>query len=670
MEKKRRLLVTSALPYANGSIHLGHLVEYIQTDIWVRFQKLMGHECRYMCADDTHGTPIMLSARNQGITPEELVERMHREHHQDFKDFHIEFDNYYTTNSPENKAFCELIYGRLKEKGHIVEREIEQAWCSKDEMFLPDRMIRGTCPKCGTEDQYGDSCESCSSTYNPTDLKDARCAICGTPPVTRSSVHHFFQLSHFQTRLQEWIDGGHVQEQMKKKLYEWFESGLRDWDISRDAPYFGFRIPGTEDKYFYVWLDAPVGYIASTKEWADRTGRSFEDYWLSPECELIHFIGKDIVYFHTLFWPAMLMGADFRAPTQVHVHGFLTVNGQKMSKSRGTFVSAREYLNHLDPEYLRYYYACKLTSRVEDIDLNLADFVARVNADVANQFINLGSRVISFLHKRLEGRLGTVNGAGIELLETIEAAAADIATLYEQREFSKAMKQLTALAHTANQFVATQAPWAQMKEDPEAARSTLTAAVNAFAKLNVMLSPVLPRLTAGLEEILGRKEVTWQSVYERLENHQTNPFKHLFRKASDEAVLKVVETVSESAEPEPEGPEVPALAEEIVFDDFMKLDLRIAEVLEAKSVEKADKLLELKISLGRLGTRTILAGIKKTHDPAALVGKKIVVVANLKPRKMKFGLSEGMLLAASDLDGEELFLALPEVGAEPGQKVS
>jgi len=666
MDKKKRMLVTSALPYANGAIHIGHLVEYLQTDIWVRFQKMLGHECRYMCADDTHGTPVMLSARAQGITPEELVDKMQAEHTRDFADFLIEFDNYYSTNSEENRQFCELIYERLKAKGHIVTRQVEQAYCQEDGMFLPDRMIRGTCPTCGAEDQYGDSCESCSSTYNPTDLKDARCAICGTAPVTRSSEHHFVRLADFEDRLKEWMGEGRVQEQMKKKLLEWFEDGLRDWDISRDAPYFGFKIPGTEDKYFYVWLDAPVGYMAATENWCAAQGRTFDDYWLSPDCEIIHFIGKDIVYFHTLFWPAMLMGADFNPPTAVHVHGFLTVNGQKMSKTRGTFISARHYLEYLDPEYLRYYYACKLSARVEDIDLNLEDFTRRVNADVGNQFVNLGSRAIQFLHKRLDGRLGTLDRAGEDLLDSIEEGAGEVAALYEAREFSRAMKTICALAHTANQYFANSAPWALIKEDPEQARSVLTAAVNAFAKLNVLLAPVLPGLTAKIEEILGRTEVTFETAFERITSRPLSPFQPVFAKVAESVVREMVES-QQNPEEAAFDYEVDELAEEVDFDGFVKVDLRVATVMEATGVKKADKLLKLLIDLGPLGTRTIFAGIKKTHSPESLVGRQIIVVANLKPRKMRFGVSEGMLLAAGD--EEEIYVALLEDGARPGQRI-
>ncbi len=671
MTDHRKILVTSALPYANGSIHLGHLVEYIQTDIWVRQQKMMGHECHYMCADDTHGTPIMISARNQGITPEALIEAVHAEHYRDFQDFLVEFDNYYTTNSPENKLLAEMVYLAVKEKGHIAQRDIEQMYCPEDAMFLPDRMIRGKCPKCGAEDQYGDACEICSATYDPTDLVEAHCSLCGTAPETRTSTHYFFKLGDFQEQLESWIDGDHVQPEVRSKIKEWFEGGLKDWDISRDAPYFGFKIPGTDDKYFYVWLDAPIGYMASTMNWCERTGRNFDDFWRSDDCEIVHFIGKDILYFHTLFWPAMLMGADLQTPDKVYVHGFLTVNGKKMSKSRGTFISAREYLEHLNPEALRYYYACKLNARVEDIDLNLFDFVTRVNSDVANQFINLGSRTMSFLSKRLDGRLGPMDEAGIELMEALEDGAREIAGFYDQREYSKAMRRLIELAHAANQFVANQAPWAAIKEDPEKARAICTAGVNAFGKLAVLLTPVMPQLAAKVQALLNREVTSFEAVFERLEEGTVKPFEPIFEKLEEEAVMGMVEASTKRSEetPEEEAYEVDDLTETVSYDDFVKVDLRVAEILEAEGVPKANKLLKIKVSLGPLGTRTIFAGIKKSHDPAKLIGRKIVVAANLAPRQMKFGLSEGMLLAAGP-GGEDVFLLGVEEKAKPGMRVN
>ncbi len=674
MESTRRILVTSALPYANGSIHIGHLVEYIQTDIWVRFQKAMGHDCHYMCADDTHGTPIMVSARAKGITPEELVGAMHQEHVKDFAAFNVSFDNYYTTNSEENRQFAELIYGRLKEAGHITQREISQAYCPHDKMFLPDRMIRGICPRCGAQDQYGDSCEACSATYSPTDLKEPRCAICGTAPETRTSLHYFFKLGDFSEPLQQWLQGDHIQDEIRKKVQEWFADGLRDWDISRDAPYFGFKIPGTEDKYFYVWLDAPIGYMASTKNWADRVGRTFEEFWLDPKTEIVHFIGKDIVYFHVLFWPAMLMGAKFQTPSKVFVHGFLTVNGQKMSKSRGTFISAREYLNHLPPEALRYYYACKLGPKVEDIDLNLEDFVARVNADLGNNFANLGSRVIAFLNKRFDSRLGKLEGEGLALVEHIEGRLDEITALYEGRDFAVAMRRIMELCTRVNKYVADSAPWDLIKRDPEAARNVCTAAINAFGKVAVFLSPVVPLVAATCEQLIGFSGAELNRVSQRFEERTIETFQSVFQKILPEDVEKMVEA-SRPKEPEPQAPqfdyEVAPLQEPNVdINAFGAVDLRAAKVLEASAVEGADKLLALKVDLGPLGTRQIFAGIRKTHDPAALVGQMIVVVANLQPRKMKFGLSEGMMLLASATSGPELFMLQPAPGAKPGMRIS
>jgi methionyl-tRNA synthetase len=668
MGETRKILVTSALPYANGSIHIGHLVEYIQTDIWVRFQKMMKADCHYMCADDTHGTPIMLSARAKGITPEEVIGEMHHQHLQDFTDFHIEFDNYYTTHSPENQELAEFIYGQLKEGGHIVEKEIEQAWCPHDLLFLPDRLIRGTCPRCGAQDQYGDSCEACSATYSPTELVDARCSLCGTAPVRKSSQHYFFQLSNFQDRLGAWLDAGHVQEDMVAKIREWFDEGLRDWDISRDAPYFGFKIPGTEDKYFYVWLDAPIGYMASTMNWCKTSGRTFDEFWRSDDAEIVHFIGKDIVYFHTLFWPAMLMGAGFKPPHRVCIHGFLTVNGEKMSKSRGTFVSARTYLDHLDPEALRYYYAAKLGARMEDLNLSLDDFVARVNADVGNQFINLGSRVMSFLGKKLDGHLGTIDADGDALLKEIEQSRQEVLDLYEAREFNKVVRKVMALAHTANQYVANQAPWSAIKEDPEKARSICTAGVNAFAKLSVMLKPILPVLTGKIDKLLRRTEVTFDDIQNRLENRDVEAFEPIFTKLEMEQVDKMIEASKPVLVEAPPEYQVDPLADTVDFEGFAKVDLRVARVLKAEEIPDAAKLLRLTLDLGPLGKRIIFAGIKQSHKPEALVGRSIIVVANLAPRKMKFGVSEGMLLAAGP-GGSDVFLLGVEEGVKPGMKV-
>ena len=674
--KPRRILVTSALPYANGSIHIGHLVEYIQTDIWVRFQKMRGHDCRYMCADDTHGTPIMLSARAQGITPEELIGRMHAEHAADFQEFNVAFDNYYSTNSEENREFAERIYETLKEKGHIVQRNIEQLYCDHDEMFLPDRMVRGTCPICGAPEQYGDSCEICGATYNPTDLKDSACALCGAGPVMRSSDHYFVRLGDFTEFLKGWVsDPNHVQPQIRNKLDEWFEEGLRDWDISRDAPYFGFRIPGTEDKYFYVWLDAPVGYIASTKNWADRNGRTWEEFWLDEGTEIVHFIGKDIVYFHCLFWPAMLQGAGFRAPDRVFVHGFLTVDGKKMSKSRGTFIKASTYSEHLPPEFLRYYYASKLSDRVDDIDLNLEDFVSRVNADLVNRLTNLGSRTVNFLARKIDGRLGTIDPGAEPLLKAMEDGARKVAESYEDRRYSHVIREVMRLADEANLYLTQAAPWKAVKDDPARAKEICTAGVNMFYRLVAMLQPILPDMAAKVGGILGVEISTWDDIAVRIEDRELGAFGNLVERVSSEAV----EAMLEEARAEFEEAGAPAievkpregaedLAATISYDDFMKLDIRVGVVIKAEEVEGASKLLRLQIDLGELGRRQVFAGIKKSHAPEDIVGRKVLVAANLAAREMRFGLSEGMVLAAGP-GGKDIHLVEAEEGALAGDRV-
>ena len=674
--KPRRILVTSALPYANGSIHIGHLVEYIQTDIWVRFQKMRGHDCRYMCADDTHGTPIMLSARAQGITPEELIGRMHAEHAADFQEFNVAFDNYYSTNSEENREFAERIYETLKEKGHIVQRNIEQLYCDHDEMFLPDRMVRGTCPICGAPEQYGDSCEICGATYNPTDLKDSACALCGAGPVMRSSDHYFVRLGDFTEFLKGWVsDPNHVQPQIRNKLDEWFEEGLRDWDISRDAPYFGFRIPGTEDKYFYVWLDAPVGYIASTKNWADRNGRTWEEFWLDEGTEIVHFIGKDIVYFHCLFWPAMLQGAGFRAPDRVFVHGFLTVDGKKMSKSRGTFIKASTYSEHLPPEFLRYYYASKLSDRVDDIDLNLEDFVSRVNADLVNRLTNLGSRTVNFLARKIDGRLGTIDPGAEPLLKAMEDGARKVAESYEARRYSHVIREVMRLADEANLYLTQAAPWKAVKDDPARAKEICTAGVNMFYRLVAMLQPILPDMAAKVGGILGVEISTWDDIAVRIEDRELGAFGNLVERVSSEAV----EAMLEEARAEFEEAGAPAievkpregaedLAATISYDDFMKLDIRVGVVIKAEEVEGASKLLRLQIDLGELGRRQVFAGIKKSHAPEDIVGRKVLVAANLAAREMRFGLSEGMVLAAGP-GGKDIHLVEAEEGALAGDRV-
>jgi methionyl-tRNA synthetase len=543
MKDRRRILVTSALPYANGSIHLGHLVEYIQTDIWVRFQKMRGHECLYMCADDTHGTPVMISARALGITPEELIDRMHREHTEDFSAFHVAFDNYYTTNSEENRILAEFIYSEAKKKGLIYEKEIEQYFCEKDGLFLPDRMIKGACPVCGTEDQYGDACESCSATYDPTRLAGPTCAICGGRPVFRKSVHHYFRLSAMTDELSRWVRGGHLRPELVRKLDEWFGQGIRDWDISRDAPYFGFKIPGTEDKYFYVWMDAPIGYIAATKNWCDRTGADFEAIWRRGEYEIHHFIGKDILYFHTLFWPAMLMTAGFTTPTRVHVHGFLTVNGEKMSKSRGTFIRAADFLKHLNPEFLRYYYASKLGPAPEDVDLNLDDFVLKVNADIVGKVVNIASRVGRIAASGLDGRLSNPDASGAALLENIRKSVDTLADCYEGLEFGKAMREIMNLADQVNKHINDAAPWESVKTDPAKARQTCTAALSALAMLGGLLKPVLPRIADGIESFLNLPSLTWSDIAAVPAPKTVKPYERLAERIDPAAVGRLFETV-------------------------------------------------------------------------------------------------------------------------------
>jgi len=673
----RKILVTSALPYANGSIHIGHLVEYIQTDIWVRFQKMRGHDCLYCCADDTHGTPIMIRARQEGVPPEQLIEAMHSEHIRDFENFSVAFDNYYTTHSEENRQCSETIYNRLQEAGHIVTRQVEQAYCEHCKMFLPDRFIRGTCPKCGTPDQYGDSCESCHATYTPLELKDAHCSLCGKPPVRRESKHYFFRLGDFTEPLKEWVQSGHVHEQVQNKLQEWFDQGLRDWDISRDAPYFGFLIPGETDKYFYVWLDAPVGYMASTMNYCQKNNLNFEDYWCGDQVEIHHFIGKDITYFHALFWPAMLMGAGFSTPSRLAIHGFLTVNGEKMSKSRGTFIKAETYLNHLDPQYLRYYYACKLGAGTDDVDLNLDDFAARVNSDLVGNFANLASRSVPMLTKNLGGKLGRLTDPARELLHKLQSEAENIATAYEERSFAAAVRNISALAAEVNRYFDQRKPWLAVKNDPEHARETLTAVLNAVRLLTIYLKPILPGFAARIESILRVEPLCWSDSETLLGEHEIGQFERLVERVDMKKVNAMIEeskAVGESKnQPESKNDQPTSeldkdpVAEQISFDEFMKVDLRVARVVKAETVEGADKLLRLEMDLGGQ-TRTVLAGIRKAYTPDKLLGKKMVMVANLAPRKMKFGVSEGMILAAGPGDSD-IFILTADEGAQPGQRV-
>ena len=676
----RKIVVTSALPYANGPIHIGHLVEYIQTDIWVRFQKLCGHQCHYFCADDTHGTPVMLSARAAGITPEALIKKVHTEHRSDFDRFFVDFDNYYSTHSPENQHFSELIFKRLNEAGAIVTRDVEQAYCEKCTIPLPDRYVKGTCPKCKAEDQYGDSCEVCSATYRPTDLENPFCATCGTTPVQKTSSHYFFKLADYEAPLKAMIAGGYTQTSVANKLQEWFTSGLKDWDISRDGPYFGFKIPGEANKYFYVWLDAPIGYIASARHYCEANGLDFDVMWPGEHSrpgeqdayELYHFIGKDIMYFHALFWPAMLTGAGFKVANKLFVHGFLTVNGEKMSKSRGTFVKAATYADHLDPEYLRYYYASKLSDNVDDIDLGIEDFTNKVNADLVGKFANLASRSGPMLFKKLDGRLGSLDDEGRALIDKMVAVRDQVVSEYENLRYSAVVRTLTALADEANRYVELKRPWETIKTDPEMTRVTLTTILNAMRILTIYLKPILPVFAGKVEAFLKVEPLQLSDLDTVLEDHTINKFKHLFQRVEEKQVHAMIEESKDAqAQPAPEPAEetpAPTFKDEVTIDDFIKLDLRVARVVEAGPVEGANKLLALKLDVGGV-EKNVFAGIAKVYKPEDLVGRLVVFFANLKPRKMRFGLSEGMVLAAGP-GGTDIFILSPDSGAKPGDVVS
>ena len=667
----RKIVVTSALPYANGPIHIGHLVEYLQTDIWVRFQKLNGNECLYFCADDTHGTPIMIRARGEGIDPEALIARVHEEHVKDFTGFGITFDNYYTTHSPENRQFSELLYNCAVENGSIDQKSIEQAYCDTCDMWLPDRYIRGICPRCKAQDQYGDSCDVCGGTHQPTELIEPKCAQCGGEPVRRESVHYFFKLADYEDRLKELIDGGYTQTSVLNKLEEWFKAGLKDWDISRDGPYFGFKIPGEENKFFYVWLDAPIGYMASCKNYCDRNGLDFDKVWNSDDYELYHFIGKDIMYFHALFWPAMLISAGFKTANRLFVHGFLTVNGQKMSKSKGTFIMAETYLKYLNPEYLRYYYAGKLNGSIDDIDLNFDDFTLKINSDLVGKLANLASRSVPMLTKNLDSTLGRLDDDGKALVETLQKAREDIISDYESLNFSSAIRRISALADESNRYVDAKQPWNSIKTDPETTRTTLTAVINAVKILTIYLKAVLPRYAAKVEQILNVDSLTFADVDDILEGHRINPYERLAERVDKRRVAALVEE-SREAGPSMSAPEEDQaldepIASECIIEDFMKVDLRIARIVRAEAVEGADKLLCLELDIGG-GKKTVFAGIAKAYQSEDLVDKLVVCVANLKPRKMKFGVSEGMILAAGP-GGNDIFMLSADSGAKPGQRV-
>ncbi|KQT37744.1 methionine--tRNA ligase [Methylophilus sp. Leaf414] len=679
----RKILVTSALPYANGSIHLGHLVEYIQTDIWVRFQKMQGHTVHYVCADDTHGTPIMLRAEKEGITPEALIEKVHVEHSQDFADFLVQFDNYYSTNSEENRQLSGNIYRALKANGKIANKTIEQYFDPVKSMFLPDRFIKGECPKCHSKDQYGDNCEVCGTTYSPTELINPYSAVSGATPVRKETEHYFFKLSECVDFLRDWTRSGTLQAEAANKMNEWLgeagENKLSDWDISRDAPYFGFEIPDAPGKYFYVWLDAPIGYMASFKNLCSKAGLDFDEYWKKDSTtELYHFIGKDILYFHALFWPATLEYSGHRTPTQVFAHGFLTVNGEKMSKSRGTFITARSYLDHVkNPEYLRYYYAAKLNGSMEDIDLNLEDFVARVNSDLVGKYINIASRTAGFIAKKFDNKIIPAQHA---VIDDMRAAAPAIAEAFTARDFARALREVMKLTDAANAYVAEAAPWVVAKDESKSPElhAICSNALEMFRLLTIYLKPVLPNIAAAVEAFFDVEPLQWADAAFGLGSQTIQPYSHMVTRLEGKQIEAMVEANKENLQATEAAPVVKAEAkveskpaEEgayISIDDFAKVDLRIAKIVSAEHVEGAEKLLKLMLDIGEAQPRQIFAGIKSAYDPATLVGRLTVMVANLAPRKMKFGMSEGMVLAASDERGGPYILS-PDSGAQPGMRV-
>ena len=682
----RKILVTSALPYANGSIHLGHMVEHIQTDVWVRFQKLRGHECHYCCADDTHGTPVMLAAQKQGIAPEDMIAKVREEHLADFTGFFIGYDNYYSTHSPENKQFSQDIYRALKANGKIESRVIEQLFDPEKQMFLPDRFVKGECPKCHAQDQYGDNCEVCGTTYSPTELINPYSAVSGAKPELRESEHFFFKLGECADFLKAWTSGNnphdgkpHLQAEALNKMKEWLGEGeettLSDWDISRDAPYFGFEIPDAPGKYFYVWLDAPVGYMASFKNLCDRIGVDFDEYFKADsQTEMYHFIGKDILYFHALFWPAMLHFSGHRAPTGVYAHGFLTVDGQKMSKSRGTFITAKSYLEQgLNPEWMRYYIAAKLNSKIEDIDLNLQDFISRVNSDLVGKYVNIAARASGFIAKRFEGRLKDVSGSA--LLAKLAAESDNIAEQYENREYARALRDIMALADAVNEYVDANKPWELAKQEGQDERlhEVCSELINAFTMLTAYLAPVLPQTAANAARFLNLDAITWANTRETLGEHAINKYEHLMQRVEQKQVDDLIEANKQSIQTTPapaaEESKYEKVAEQASFDDFMKIDMRVAKVLNCEAVEGSTKLLKFDLDFG-FEKRIIFSGIAASYpNPAELNGRMVIAVANFAPRKMaKFGVSEGMILSAATAEGKLKLLDV-DAGAQPGDKV-
>ncbi len=663
----RQTLITSALPYANGDIHIGHLVEYIQTDIYVRYLRMKGEDVIYLCASDSHGTPIEISASKQGVSPEELVAKYNKEHQEDFASFQISFDFFYTTHSPETQHHSETIYEELNKRGLIYTKELDGTYCEHCSRYLPDRYIRGTCPKCGSEDQYGDICEICNSTIEPNELIAPRCAICGQKPARKSSIHYFFKLSQCQKELEKWVrTKGRLQKEIRAYVEGWLKEGLRDWDISRDAPYFGFTIPGEQEKYFYVWLDAPVGYIGTTEKYCQLNGRDFYAYWKIPDTRIIHFIGKDISYFHTLFWPAMLMNSNYNLPHKVQVHGMLTVNGEKMSKSRGTSVKAKTYLRFMDPQYLRYYYASKLGPHADDIDLNLEDFVLRVNADLINKVANLASRAIPFVHRKLDGRLGRIPQEGKDFWTRLAPLLSKVEKSYNSFEFGKALRDISEIADIANKYFQDAEPWTYLKEDPDRAREICTVAINFLKVISILIKPVLPQFSADVEKMLHLGDLKWSDLSFDLEEQEIGPFERLVERVERDQVFEMIEASKEGETGLPSGPDISPPLPEISIEEFSKVDLRVALVKKAETVKGADKLLKLTVDVGNQ-EKTVFAGIKSSYKPEELVGLRVLVVVNLKPRKMKFGTSEAMILAA--LSGDGLVITEFDESAIPGSQV-
>ncbi len=675
MSDQRKLFITSALPYANGALHLGHMLEHTQSDIWARVNRALGRQVRYLCAEDTHGAPIMLRAEKEGVTPEEFVATTRKEHWEILQGFNISYDHYHTTHSPENEAMVAKIYNKLKDNGHIDTKVVEQLFDPEKQMFLADRFVKGECPKCGTPDQYGDNCENCAATYNATDVINPRSVISGATPIIKESLHYFVNLKNFEGMLKDWMEKGALQDQVINKLKEWFEMGLQSWDISRDAPYFGFKIPGTDDKYFYVWLDAPVGYLGCLQYVCDQNGEDIND-WIAPDAntEMVHFVGKDILYFHSLFWPAMLHGSELKVPDSVFVHGFVTVNGKKMSKTRGTFINASTYLKHFKPDYLRYYYAAKLSDKIVDLDLNLEDFVTKVNSDLVGKIVNIASRCAGFIHKKFDGKLSD-ELHNPELYQQFIDNSDEIAQLFIQRQYSKAIKLIMTLADNANQYISDMAPWQGIKDEDKQleVHQVCSTGINLFRVLISWLSPVVPETASKAAAFLNTDLSDWHAINKPLLNHAVNKFKPLITRIEMKTVEAMMEDSKEDLKSIEESPVITGpladdpISDEISFDDFAKIDLRIAKIVDAQHVKGADKLLQLTLDLGGL-TKNVFAGIKSAYQPEDLIGKNTVMVANLAPRKMRFGLSEGMVLAAGP-GGKDLYILEPNQGAEPGMRV-